>query len=457
MERNSWFETYAAQRSESMELYARARGCLAGGVGHDMRYSLPCPSYIAKASGARMWDVDGNEYIDYGMGNGALLLGHAPPEVLDAVAMALKNGYHYGQDHPLQVEWAGLIQEMVPSAETVRFVNSGTEGTMLAIRLARAFSGREKLLRLEGHFNGWHDDVGRGTSPPFDEPASMGIPATKIDSIVVLPAELNRIEDTLRRDEGIAAVLLEPSGGSWGTVPLTVEFNRELRALTEERGVLLIYDEVVTGFRYSSGGYQEHAGVMPDLTVMGKIVAGGMPGGVVAGRKEIMNLFDFTGDPDHDRYGRVWHMGTFNANPLSAAAGIATLRIARSGQLHDRANQMAERLRVGMDEEMSRRDIAGYVYGESSIFHLFMEAAPGSGVANRSELHSEDASTLKSIPKNLVTAFQKNLQIRGVEVLSYTGGVTSAAHQPRDIDKTIAVFGECLDSLVEDNLLARLG
>jgi glutamate-1-semialdehyde 2,1-aminomutase len=456
MEHDSWSETYAGHRPQSMDLYERARGCLAGGVGHDMRHSLPCPSYIAKASGARMWDVDGNEYIDYGMGNGALLLGHAPPEVLDAIAEALKDGYHYGQDHPLQVEWAELIQEMVPSAETIRFVNSGTEGTMLAIRLARAYTGREKLLRLEGHFNGWHDDVGRGTSPPFQEPASMGIPATKIDSILVLPAELNRIEDTLRCED-IAAVLLEPSGASWGTVPLTVEFNRELRTLTEQRGVPLIYDEVVTGFRYSVGGYQHYAGVTPDLTVMGKIVAGGMPGGVVAGRKEIMNLFDFTGNPDHDRYGRVWHLGTFNANPLSAAAGVATLRIARSGDAQERANQMAERLRRGMEEEISKRRIAGYVYGESSLFHIFMEAAPGSGAANRGELQSEDASRLKSIPQHLVTAVQKNLQIRGIELLSYTGGVTSAAHQPNDIDKTIEGFGESLDSLVEDDLLARLG
>ncbi len=456
MEQDFWFENYVSHRSQSMDLYARARDCLAGGVGHDMRHSLPCPSYIAKASGAMMWDVDGNEYIDYGMGNGALLLGHSPPEVLDAVAAALKDGYHYGQDHPLQVEWAELIQEMVPSAEAIRFVNSGTEGTMLAIRLARAFTGKEKLLRLEGHFNGWHDDVGRGTSPPFHKPASMGIPATKIDSILVLPAELNRIEETLRRDQGIAAVLLEPSGASWGTVPLTVQFNRELRALTEVLGVPLVYDEVVTGFRYSSGGYQKHAGVTPDLTVMGKIVAGGMPGGVVAGRKEIMGLFDFTGDPDHDRYGRVWHMGTFNANPLSAAAGIATLRIVRSGEAQDLANQMAERLRAGMEEEMGRRDIAGYVYGESSLFHVFMEATPGSGAGRRSDLQTEDALTLKSIPKHLVTAFQKNLQIRGVELLSYTGGVTSASHEPQHIDKTLEVFGEALDALMEKDLLGRL-
>ena len=456
MGHDSLLETYASHRSQSMYLYARARDCLAGGVGHDMRHSLPCPSYIAKASGAMMWDVDGNEYIDSGMGNGALLLGHAPPQILDAVAMALKDGYHYGQDHPLQVEWAGLIQEMMPSADAIRFVNSGTEGTMLAIRLARAFTGKEKLLRLEGHFNGWHDDVGRGASPPFQESASMGIPVTKIDSILVSAAELNRIEEILRRDRGIAAVLLEPSGGSWGTVPLTVEFNRDLRALTETLGVPLIYDEVVTGFRYSSGGYQKYAGVTPDLTVMGKIVAGGMPGGVVAGRKEIMNLFDFTGDPGHDRYGRVWHLGTFNANPLSAAAGIATLRIARTGEVQERANLMAERLRLGMEEEMNRRNIAGYVYGESSLFHVYMEATPGSGAGHRRHLQTEDALTLKSIPKHLVTAFQKNLQVRGVDLLSYTGGVTSSAHEPQHIDKTVEVFGETLDALVENDILARL-
>ena len=448
-----WQETYAAKRPGCLDLFQRAKDCLAGGVGHDMRHSLPCPNYIERASGARMWDLDGNEYIDYGMGNGALLLGHAHPQVIEAISRALAKGYHYGQDHPMQVQWASLITEMVPSADAVRFVNSGTEGTMLAIRLARAFTGREKLLRLEGHFNGWHDDVGRGSSPPFQNSLSLGIPTSKIDSVLVAPAELDRIDELLERNPEIAAVLLEPSGASWGTVPLTVDFNRELRALTERRKVLLIFDEVVTGFRYGSGGYQKHARVAPDLTVMGKIVSGGMPGGVVTGRRDIMSLFDFNGEPHHDRYERVWHMGTFNANPLSAAAGIATLEIVKSGTAQNHANEMGERLRTGLARALNERQAAAYVYGEASMFHIYMAGKLGS---YSKDLHTDDATKLKSIPKSLVTGLQKNLQIRGVELLSYTGGVTSAAHNENDIDITVDAFAQVFDRLLENDLLAHL-
>ena len=449
-------EEFANKRPQSGGLFARARASIAGGVGHDMRYSLPHPSYIQRASGAHMWDVDGNEIIDYGMGNGALLLGHAPPEVIEAIRDVVGYGFHFGNDHPLQVEWAELIQELVPSAERVRFVNSGTEGAMLALRLARAFTGRDKILRFEGHFSGWHDDVGKGASPPFDAPVSAGIPASRLETLVVVPADLNVVEERLRHNADIAAVMLEPSGGSWGTVPLSVEFNRDLRRITERYGVPLIYDEVITGFRYSSGGYQKYADLLPDLTVMGKIVAGGMPGGVVAGRADIMQLFDFTGDPHHDRYERVQHFGTFNASPLSAAAGVATLKKVRTGEPQAHANRMAAMLRAGMEEIMEELRAAGYVYGDASTFHVYMEAPSGSGVFERSALHTEDAATLKGIPKHVVTAFQKNLQIRGVDVMSYTGGLTSAAHTEEDIHQTQEAFGGAINALLEGQLVARL-
>ena len=435
-----WLNKYANQRPKSGALYAHAQELVGGSVGHDMRYSVPFPSYAQRAAGSHVWDVDGNEVIDYGMGNGALLLGHSPPDVLEAVRAALDNGFHFGYDHPLQIEWAALIQASIPSVERVRFVSSGTEGTMLAVRLARAFTGREKLLRFEGHFSGWHDYVGRGASPPFDAPVSMGIPAKTLETIVVIPADPDVLEDTLRREKDIAAVMLEPSGGSWGTVPLSVEFNRELRHLTAEHDVLLIYDEVVTGFRYSTGGYQVYADVRPDLTVMGKIVTGGMSGGIVGGRTDIMQLFDFTGDAQHDRHGRVQHFGTFNANPLTAAAGIVTLKKAITGEPQAHADRMAVMLRDGIEAAMDEEGAAGYVYGDSSIFHIYLEAFPGSGVSSREALHTNDAATLKGIPPHVVSAVQKNLQIRGVDLLSYTGGVTSSAHTEADIRQHLAHF-----------------
>lgn len=454
---DTWLETYAEQRPKGKELYGLAKKCIAGGVGHDLRHSPPFPLYIEHASGSRKWDVDGNEFIDYGMGNAALLLGHAPPEVLSAIREALDKGFHFGNDHPAQVEWAALIQALIPSAERVRFVNSGSEGTMLALRVARAFTGRNKLLRFEGHFSGWHDHVGKGAMLPFHDPVSAGIPSSILDLIVVIPADLQVVEDTFRKDPDIAAVMLEPSGASWGTVPLSIDFNRELHRLTAEYGVLLIYDEVITGFRYSPGGYQGLAGIRPDLTVLGKIVAGGMPSGVVVGRADIMALFDYTGDAYHDRYERIHHLGTFNANPLSAAAGIATLKQVATGEPQAHADRMAALLRDGMEEILEREGAAGYVYGDSSVFHVYLEAFPGSGAADRDAIKTNDAKILKGIPKEVVSAFQKNLQIRGVDLLSYTGGVTSAAHTEDDINRTLDAFQATIRTLIRERVVARVG
>ena len=353
-------------------------------------------------------------------------------------------------------EWAALIRELMPAAEKIRFVGSGTEGTMLALRLARAFTGRNKLLRFEGHFSGWHDYVGRGSAPPFDKAVSAGIPQATLDSIVVIPADLEIVEDTLRNDQDIAALMLEPSGASWGTVPLTHEFNRQLRDLLSQYKMPLIYDEVITGFRYSAGGYQQLIGVAPDLTVIGKIMTGGLPGGAVAGRADMMALFDYSDDAQHNRYERVSHLGTFNANPLSAAAGIATLKIAADGKAQAHADRMAARLRDGMDQVLDKVGAVAYVYGDSSIFHVYMREPTTAPVRSREELQTDDATILKSIPGRIITAFQKNLQIRGVDLLSYNGGVTSAAHSEADIDQTLDAFRETMQVLVDEKVVGTI-
>ena len=449
-ERNQTVERFIEQRQKARELHARANAAMAGGVGHDVRYNDIAPTYITHALGSHKWDIDGNEYIDYGMGNGALLLGHAHPKVIEAVQLAVPAGLHFGNDHPQMVDWAELILSLLPSAELVRFTNSGTEGTMLALRLARAVTGREKVLRLEGHFSGWHDYVGKGAAPPFDAAVSMGIPRGTLETIVVVPADLDAIERVLATDRQIAALMLEPSGASCGTVPLTHEFNRGLRELTRKYDVLLIYDEVITGFRYSSGGYQKLVGVSPDMSVLGKIVSGGLPGAAVAGRADIMRQFAFTGEARHDRFERVSHQGTFNANPLTVAAGIATLQMVADGSPQAHADLLAKLLRAGMNDVLERRNVAGYVYGDSSVWHFYVQAYPGTA----GPLHTSDASTLKSIPGKVVTAFQRNLQIRGVDVLSYTGGVTSAAHSKDDIRRTIGVFDEAIQTMIDDQLIA---
>ena len=380
-----------------------------------------------------------------------------PPEVVAAVREALGDGFHFGEDHPLQVEWAQLVQKLIPAAERVRFVNSGTEATLLALRLARAFTGKSKMLRFEGHYHGWHDYAGKGTMLPFDEAMSAGIADSVLDAIVVVPADLQAVEAALSQDPDIGVVILEPTGASWGTAPLTVEFNRGLRELTADRGVPLILDEVVSGFRYSPGGYQAHAGLVPDLTTLGKIAAGGMPGGLVAGRAEIMQLFDYTGDAHHDRYERVLHLGTFNANPVAAAAAVATLRQVEGGGPNAVADAMAARLREGIARILEEERVAGFAYGESSIFHVYLEAHPGSGANSAEELRTSDPTVLKGMPAALIAALHKNLQIRGIKFLSYNGGVTSSAHTVEDIEKTLGVIREVLAVLLREQLAARLG
>ena len=451
-----WVENYTNKFTSSQNIYEKALSNTAGSVGHDLRYTLPFPRYITRAKGSKIWDVDGNEFIDYGMGNGACFLGHSDPDVLDAVKKTLMDGLHFGHDHPAQVEWASLIQKMIPSAEKVRFVNSGTEGSMLALRIARAFTGKNKLVRFEGHFSGWHDYVGKGAMYPFNESVSLGIPQSTLDTIIVLPADIKKIEDCFLENSDIAAVMLEPSGGSWGRVPLTKEFNQQLRELTSKFGIMLIYDEVITGFRSSTGGYQKLTGITPDISVLGKIISGGLPGGAVVGLNGIMELFDYKGDAHHDRYERIHHLGTFNANPLSCAAGIVTLKKIATGEPHIRANEIAEMIRNGMNSILEEEDVAGYAYGDTSCIHLYLENSIGSEKKDRNLLYTNDPVKLKCIPEVIVRNYQKNLHLRGIDLLSYTGGVTSAMHSYDDVEKTLKVFQDVIQEMKKRKILTKI-
>ena len=444
------FEAYRAARPKSAALFARAEKSLGGKAGHDLRHFSPMPLYIERGKGSRKWDVDGHEYIDFLLGNGALLLGHAPPEVLDAIAQVSGQGTHFGNDHPLQIEWAERVQELVPSAERVRFVNSGTEATLLALRLARAFTGHSKVLRFAGHFHGWHDDLVHGFQPPFDAAGSLGVPPGVRDQTVLVPdGDLEAAEQTLDRDPDIAAAILEPSGASWGRVPIDPEFLRGLRDLATRKNVLLIFDEVVTGFRYSPGGAQQFFNVIPDLSCFAKILTGGMPGGAVVGRADVMALFNQTGDPHHDRFERVVHLGTFNASPLTAAAGVALLKQVATGEPIAKANAAAEKLRSSFDEVLANRGIAGYVYGISSTFHVYFETDTDRirNASSRDDLQTREARRLKGMPAELIDEYQRHLRFHGVDIMSSTGGALSSAHDDRDIEQATSAFDKTVDAL----------
>ena len=230
-----------------------------------------------------------------------------------------------------------------------------------------------------------------------------------------------------------------------------------MRELTRRYGVMMIVDEVITGFRWAPGGAQERAGIVADLSTHAKIIAGGMPGGAVCGRAEVMEVMRITGDREHDRFDRVLHYGTFNAAPLSAAAGRACLEIAASGEPQRQADAMAERLRAGMDRVLEERGVAGYVYGESSAFHIYLRGAGSEPVSDRASLRTTDPTVLKGMPGDLVAALQAGFRSRGMELMSYNGGMTSAAHAEGDIDETVAAFEAIVADLVRDRRVAMLG
>ena len=436
MASNSWiFDSYRQKTSRSAELFEAARTVLPGGIAHDARYIQPHPVYVDHAAGSRKWDVDGNEYIDYFGGHGALLLGHNNAEVTAAVSEQLQKGTHFGACHELEVRWAQQIRKMLPSAELIRFTNSGTEATMLAFRLARAFTERSRVLRFKGHFHGWQDYATVGVEEPYDIPTSNGVPEATRSTITALPTDLDRVRDELEAGD-VAAVIVEPSGAGWGAVPIESSFVKSLRELTVEHDTLLILDEVVTGFRMSPGGFQVRAGITPDLTTMAKIVAGGLPGGVVGGRAEIMDYLEKRGDPEWDRGGRVSHPGTYNGNPLSAAAGVAVLEHIADGAVHRQINSLGERLRQELQSVFDRHDVGALVYGETSYWHLSLTGAPVKG----------------GLAGPAGVALQRALIAEGVHIIS-GGGFVSAAHTEDDIDQTADAFDRAIRAVASEGLL----
>lgn len=452
-------QAYAARRAESARYYERARRVLAGGVGHDLRHFSPVPLYIRRAKAGRKWDVDGNEYVDFLLGNGALLLGHADDEVRAAVERSLADGTHFGSDHPLHIEWAEWVQRLVPCAERVRFVNSGTEATALAMRLARAWTSRPKVLRLEGHFHGWHDDVVQGFQLPFDQAGSLGVEPQRGNMASVPDGDLALVERALSQDAGISSVIVEASGASWGRVPMADDYLRGLRELTTRYKALLIFDEVVSGFRFSPGGVQQLTGVIPDMACLAKVMAGGFSGGAVVGRAEIMSLFDFTGDAQHDRFRRVVHLGTFNAAPPSAAAGISVLSRVATGGPTQAASELAATLREAFNQVLRRLDVAGYVYGPASSFHVYFETDPirARAADNQQALHTSDARRLKGMPGNLITQYQRHLRQRGVDLMSSTGGLLSSSHTADDLAHATSAFEDTVQALLDEGLVLRIG
>jgi len=430
-------DTYRAMHPKSGALYERARNVISGGITHDGRHLNPYPVYVDRALGSRKWDVDGNEYVDYWMGHGALILGHCHPAVVAAIQRQAGRGTHLGASHELEVRWAELVSKLIPSAEMVRFTMSGTEATHLAMRIARAYTNRPKILKFQGHFHGWHDGVALAVDPPYDVPWSAGVPTSTLDQILLCPPnDIKAVETVLQRGD-VAAVILEPAGGGSSTIPTIPGYLQELRSLTERLGVVLIFDEVISGFRYSPGGAQAYFGVTPDMTTLAKIVAGGLPGGAVVGKKPLMSMMARRGDPVWDRSQRVAQNGTFNSNPLCAAAAIATLELVSDGSLHARANKVGDELRASLSDVMKRVGVPGTTFGDVSIFHVSFEGKPGLAGFDRPRRG------------DLYQLLRCALLNHGLDCSSYHGWI-SAVHSDEDIDRTVQGYEAAFKDMAAD-------
>ena len=428
-------QEFRTGRDGSAELYERAKRVIAGGVTHDIRFHEPFPIMVTHAKGSRKWDVDGNEYVDYTIGHGALLLGHAHPVPTEAVLEQIPLGTHHGASHEIEIAWAEQIVKLIPSAERVRFHSSGTEATQMAMRLARAHTGRDRIVKFDFHFHGWHDYATAGIDEPLDVPSSAGVPDATLSTVVSIPTDLELVREELAKGD-VAAVIVEPTGGAFGSTSLAVSFSAGLRELCTEHDTVLIFDEVVTGFRVAAGGFQTLHGITPDMTTLAKIVAGGLPGAACTGKAEIMDRLQIKGDPSWDRGQRVAHPGTFNANPLSAAAGRAVLEHIADGAAHETANAAGAKIRAELQGVFDRHDIGAVVYGDTSFWHIGLNGSP--------------SRTGFGGPAGL--ALKRALLANGVHTMT-SGGLMSTEHSDEDIDRTVDAMDKSVAAVIEDGLL----
>lgn len=444
--------TEAAYRERfpaSARLFEQGRTVFPSGVTHDSRHLKPFPVYIDRAVGSKKYDVDGHEIIDYWMGHGSLILGHSHPAVVDAVSRQIARGTHLGANHVLELEWGECVRQLMPSVERVRFTSSGTEATLMALRLARIVTGRSKILKFLGHFHGWHDWLMPAADAPYDSVAMPGVTGGVLQDLVVIPPNNLDLVAKALDEHRPACVIVEATGGHWSLVPMRAAFLQGLRKLTAERGILLIFDEVITGFRVSPGGSQVHYGITPDLTTLAKILAGGLPGGAVGGRADIMNALEF--DNPHGQ--KMRHPGTYNGNPLSAAAGIAALKIVQQGDPTRQANELGRQLRAALNQLFVRRGVNWIAYGEFSMLAVLPNYdGPYSGDDDFIPYDNRiDKLDTKRDPV-LSHAFRCALLVNGIDLFGWRA-MLSAAHTSDDIERTVQGFSGAIDLLRSDGLV----
>jgi glutamate-1-semialdehyde 2,1-aminomutase len=442
---NSYRDEIRVKSSKSLATWQQNRTVMPAGVGSLFRLADPFPMVVKRAKGARIWDVDDNEYLDFMLGFSVMILGNAPDEVEGAIKEALPRGTHYGQCHDHEYAFAKLFCDMVPGVEKVAFCNSGSEATMYALRLARATTGRPLIAKFEGGYHGTHDflavSLGRPSPDPdifgpIEDPAAIpespGLAKGAWKDTIVLPFNHPAAFDKILRNASqLAGVIIEPVQGAGGTIPVDREFLLELRKITREIGAFLIFDEVITGFRLAPGGAQEFYGVIPDISTYGKVAGGGLPFGAIGGTAEAMRLTEYDVAPNP-----ILMAGTFNGNPLVTVAGAAVLRrLGEEPQLYESMNAMGDRFRTEINRFTQEEDYPAIATGTGSMF--WMHATPGPVNCVRDAHQGNPAAS---------TGLRLLYRLNGLHVSPHHGFMCTA-HTDEDITRLIEIHKAAMDEL----------
>ncbi len=425
--------------NKSEELFSKALKSIPGGVNSPVRAFKSVgmnPLYIDHGNGSKIYDVDGNEYIDYVCSWGPLILGHADSRIQNAIMKSVEKGTSFGACTGIEVKFASLITEMYPSIEKIRMVNSGTEATMSAVRLARGYTGNNKIIKFDGCYHGHGDSflikAGSGVLT-FGIPGSPGItPETAGNTLIAQYNDIKSVKELISSNEGeIAALIVEPIMANAGMVTPQNDFLKDLREVTKAAGIVLIFDEVITGFRIAQGGAQEYYGVEPDLTTLGKIIGGGLPVGAFGGKKEIMDYLA----PD----GPVYQAGTLSGNPLAMAAGYEAVSILRQGSVYEKLEKLSALLEAGLRDNMEKLSIP---YSLNRVGSLLGLAFTDKKVI--------DLETSMSSDGTFYAEYFKEMLKRGVYLApsAYEVAFVSAAHSEEDIEKTIKASYESLKAII---------
>jgi len=413
---------------KSHRLYKKACELIPGGVNSPVRAFRAVggnPIFIDRAKGSKIYDVDGNAYIDYVLSWGPLILGHTHPKVVNALKKAIERGTSYGAPTILEIELAELVLKAYPSMDKVRMVNSGTEATMSAIRVARGFTGRDKIIKFEGCYHGHADGLlvkaGSGATT-FGVPDSPGVPKSYAKNTITLPFnDVNALTAVIKNEwKSIACVIIEPVVGNIGCVLPKSGFLESLRTLTKDYGIVLIFDEVMTGFRVSYGGAQAYYGITPDMTCLGKVIGGGLPVGAYGGKKQIMAMVS----PE----GPVYQAGTLSGNPLAMTAGIETLKILSKNGIYEKLENISALLERGLRDAAKTAGLKTRFYRAGTMFCTYF-----------TDTNVVDYETAKTSDTSKFSRFFSAMLQRGVYIApsQFEAGFISLAHTEKDIEKTV--------------------